>query len=82
MVIGWMVCSRAAEGINNALVTRREKVMKLLSLNRGINAATKKATAKPKKWVMSAEARKRIADAQRKRWGIIYLTPLFDMIAT
>jgi hypothetical protein len=43
MVIGWMVCSRAAEGINNALVTRREKVKKLLSPNRGINAATKKA---------------------------------------
>jgi hypothetical protein len=77
-----MVCSRAAEGINNALVTRREKVKKLLSPNRGINAATKKATARPKKRVMSAEARKRIADVQRKRWGIIYLTPLFDMIAT
>jgi hypothetical protein len=43
---------------------------------------TLRATAKPKKRVMSAEARKRIADVQRKRWGIIYLTPLFDMIAT
>jgi hypothetical protein len=69
------------QGIDDE-ITRLEKVKKLLSLNRGINAATKKATAKPKKRVISAEARKRIGDAQRKRWGIIYLTPLFDMIAT
>ena len=72
---------RVIQGIDDE-ITRLEKVKKLLSPNRGINAATKKATAKPKKRVMSAEARKRIADVQRKRWGIIYLTPLFDMIAT
>ena len=39
---------RIIQGIDDE-ITRLEKVKKLLSLNRGINAATKRATARPKR---------------------------------
>ena len=54
-------------------IARLTQVRALLA-NTGISSASKsktpKAGAKPKKKrVLSAEARKRIADAQRKRWA-------------
>jgi hypothetical protein len=64
------------QSIISALDTEIEKLeqaRRLVSLN--VDAASKRTAGrkrvgrKPKKRVMSAEARKRIGDAQRKRWA-------------
>lgn len=59
----------------DAEIARLTQVRSLLagsrSLNssRAVNKVGKGTTRKRKKRVLSAEARKRIADAQRKRWA-------------
>lgn len=55
----------------DAEIARLEQVRKLLSDGRSVqlgNPVTKKK-AGPKKRTLSAEARKKIAEAQRKRWA-------------
>ncbi len=55
-----------------ARLTQARKI--LASIGTGTNGASKAASkAKPrKKRVLSAEARKRIADAQRRRWAAVH----------
>jgi hypothetical protein len=59
----------------DAEISRLTQVRSLLAGSRSINSsgAKKKTSRNPsktrKKRVLSAEARKRIADAQRKRWA-------------
>ncbi len=56
----------------DAEIARLTRVRSLLASAGNTTAATrkgKKAAGKPKKRVLSLEARKRIADAQRKRWA-------------
>jgi hypothetical protein len=59
----------------DAEIERLKQVRSLLAGSRGVSSSgnhskTNKATGKPKKKrVLSADARKRIADAQRKRWA-------------
>jgi hypothetical protein len=56
-------------------IAKLEQARDLLNVNGKVVASTKKTAVrkqvgrKPKKRVMSAEARKRIGDAQRKRWA-------------
>ena len=56
-------------------IAKLEQARALLKPNGNVVAAIKRAAGrktvarKPKKHVMSAEARKRIGDAQRKRWA-------------
>jgi hypothetical protein len=56
-------------------IAKLEQARALLKPNSNVDAATKKTAVRrrvsktPKKSVMSAEARKRIGDAQRKRWA-------------
>jgi len=58
----------------DAEIARLTQVRSLLAGSRavtssGAKSTISKGTAKKKKRVLSADARKRIADAQRKRWA-------------
>ena len=59
----------------DAEIARLTQVRSLLAgsrsnnASRAVNKAVKGTTRKRRKRVLSAEARKRIADAQRKRWA-------------
>jgi hypothetical protein len=59
----------------DAEIARLTQVRSLLAGSRSVNSsgtvnkAAKSATRKRKRRVLSADARKRIADAQRKRWA-------------
>ena len=44
-------------------------LLALLAVSNAVHVAATKPATKKRKWKMSAEARKKIADAQRKRWA-------------
>ena len=53
----------------DAEIAKLERARDVLSGGIGVGNGRTAVTAKPKKRKLSAEARKRIADAQRKRWA-------------